>query len=95
MSASIVHAEITSISNAAYDDTAYVKLGFTAGWVQIHFVSGNDPIYFSFNGSENHGVVHDATKELQVTSIPVWTNEIWFKGGTGNEIIRYTATPRY
>ncbi|MCK5019293.1 MAG: hypothetical protein KAS32_19695 [Candidatus Peribacteraceae bacterium] len=94
MSGSIVHSEITSISNAAYDDVAYVQLGFTAGWIQIHFVSGNSPIYFSFNGSEDHGLVHDAANELQATTIPIVTNEIWFRGGTGNEVIRYTATPR-
>ena len=86
--------EITGKTNSNYDDDNVVEFGFSASFLQIHYVSGTNPIYYSFNGSEDHGKLYDSVGSIQTQMLNnVRQNKVWFRGGSGDEIIEVKAHP--
>lgn len=85
--------EITGIVSAAYGDAKQLQFGFQAFNVRIRYVSGSDPIFFSFSGDDDSGKVGFSagmsTEELFRDIGPV--NVIYFRGGDGSEIIAVEA----
>lgn len=84
--------EITGITNAAYGDAKKVELGFIPQAILIHLRVGTDPIYFSFGPSGgDDGVVGANQGYLQSIQMDISRNEIWFRGGSGDEEIQVWA----
>jgi hypothetical protein len=86
------HNVITGVDNAEYDDDHKYPLKLQSSSFSITFRSGTSPIFYSFNGSDDHGVVSDLPGYLQVKILEPWvTNQFWLKGGTGDEIVEVEA----
>lgn len=84
--------EITGISSAAYGDTKLFQFGFQARNVRIRYVSGSDPIFFSFNGADDSGKVGlSAGMPTEELFRELVTNVIYFRGGDGTEVIAVEA----
>ncbi len=95
MSFPMFHTVETGISNADYDDSHVYAFGFQSNTVQIHFRSGTGPIYYSFNGTDDHGVLNNATGFVQTQVLePFQANRLWLRGGDGTEIVEITALPK-
>lgn len=87
---------VTGMTNAGYDDDNRYGFGFTSDFFQIHYKSGTNPIYYSFNGSEDHGILDNAVGSIQTQILDSFrANEVWLKGGSGDEIIEITAHPKH
>jgi hypothetical protein len=92
MSADSYFEVITGIDNATYDDDHKYDLGRMSSFWSILFKGGTDPIYYSFDGKNDSGVVSDLAGYLQYQSLEPWvTNTFWLRGGTGDETVEVTA----
>jgi len=82
-------------SEPDYNDNDVVEFGFMSVAVQLNFRSGTDPVYFSFNGKDDSGVLHVAGGDYRQnqTFKPLRTNKVWFRGASGDEIVEVTALP--
>jgi hypothetical protein len=90
----IFYNAVTSITNSAYNDTVKSSFGFTSETIVVHYRSGSNPISFSFNGAEDHGVIGGSAGFIQTIVLqPFQAHEIWLKGGTGDEIVEIIVTP--
>ena len=86
--------EVTGKTNSGYDDDNYHKFGFQSSLVQLHYRLGTNPIYYSFNGSEDHGVLNNVAGSIQTQILNDFeANEVWFRGGSGDEEIEVIAHP--
>ena len=82
---------LTAITNATYGDSKKVEVGFTPEQILIHIRVGTNPIYFSFGGGEDHGVIGTTGGYIQSIQQDVSRNEIWFRGGSGDEVVQVWA----
>lgn len=95
MSLPMFFVSATGVSNAVYNDTKKYNFGFASRMVQLLFKSGTGPIYYSFNGSDDHGVLNNVAGSIQKQILePFRTNRVWLRGGDGTEIVEITATPK-
>jgi len=95
MSLPMFHEIATGGANATYDDTNQYLFDFTSRMVQLHFQSGTGPIYYSFNGSVDHGVLNDTPGSIQLQCLePHRANRVWLRGGDGTELVEITALPK-
>ena len=84
----------TGVSNSAYDDDHKYDFGFESSYLQLHYRSGTSPIYYSFNGSEDHGMLDDAIGFIRTQILNSFhTNEVWLRGGSGDEVVEIIAHP--
>ena len=93
MSADVYFEEKTTIDNSNYDDDHKYVLGnkSSTSW-SILYKSGTSPIFFSFDGTEDAGVVSDLPGYHQFQLLEPWvTTTFWLRGGTGDEIVEITA----
>lgn len=81
------YQEVTGISNSTYGDSSRIQFGFQSHLILINHRSGTNPIYFSFNGQDDHGVLHSGDGYIKSIEVPVVSSVIWFRGGTGDEIM--------
>lgn len=94
MSSPMYYEKVTGISNADYDDAHKYEFGFESNTVQIHFRSGTGPIKYSFNGSEDHGELNNASGFIQTQILePFIARKVYLKGGDGTEVVELTALP--
>ena len=85
---------VTGKTNSEYGDSVRYKFGFISSYLQLHYRSGTNPIYYSFNGSEDHGVLDNAIGSIQTQIFGDFsTNEIWLRGGSGDEAVEIIAHP--
>ena len=85
---------VTGKTNSDYGDDVKYEFGFPSGYVQLHYRSGTNPIYYSFNGSEDHGVLDNAIGSIQTQMLSDFcTGEIWLRGGSGDEAVEIIAHP--
>lgn len=95
MSLPMFFESATGVSNAGYVTTKKYEFGFTSRMVQLLFKSGTGPIYYSFNGNEDHGILNDIPGSIQKQILePFNTNRVYLRGGDGTEIIEISAIPR-
>jgi len=88
------HEIATGISNSGYNDTKKYEFDFTSKMVQLHLKSGTGPIYYSFNGSVDHGVLGLTPGDIQTQCLePHRANRVWLRGGDGTELVDITALP--
>lgn len=83
--------EQVSVIVTAYDETKKLEFGFIPERIIVTFVSGTGPVFFSFNGDEDHGVVGSSPFVTDRDLYPISRNEIWLKGTAGDEIVQVTA----
>jgi hypothetical protein len=92
MSSDVYFEEITGVSNSTYDDNHKYVIGRSSKYWSILFKNGTNPIYYSFDGTEDAGVVSDLPGYLQFKSLEPWvTNVFYLRGGTGDEIVEVEA----
>ena len=85
----------TGISNAIYGVAKRYQFGFVSGMVQLLFKSGTGPIYYSFDGTNDHGILNNTAGSIQKQILePFNTARVYLRGGDGTEIIEISATPR-
>lgn len=89
------HIKETGIDNADYDDDHRYQFGFSSNAIQIHFRSGTGPIFYSFDGQNDHGELNNLAGSIQTQVLqPFRANQIWLRGGDGTEIVEVYATPQ-
>jgi len=82
----------TAPNEASYVDDNVVEIDFTSIVLQLNYRTGANPVYFSFNGTDDHGVLAGAGGyRKEQTLDPLRVNKIWFRGGSGAEVIEVTA----
>lgn len=84
--------QAVSVSVTAYGDGLKLQFGFIPEFIVVSFVSGTGPVEFSFNGDEDHGQVGNPTSGYVLTmDMKISRNEMWLKGGAGDEVVNVTA----
>lgn len=79
----------------AYNDTTGLfAFGFTASTVVLNFRSGGAPVFFSFDGTQDHGVLYDALGYMKAIELNLRTNRIWVRGGDATTVLDIWATPK-
>lgn len=78
-------------SGSDYVDAQKLEFGFMAHIIYIHFREGTNAIKFSFNGQDDHVVVKDDSGYLQSVELTEDATEIWYSGGSGDEIVEVIA----
>lgn len=86
--------EVISIPAGAFVDAAKIDFGFTSQSVQLVFRTGTNPIFYSFDGSNIHGKLHNSAGYVKAQLLePFRANQIWFGNGSGDEIVELTVLP--
>lgn len=84
----------TTINNANYDDSHRYNFGLQSNGVQIHYRTGTNAIYYSFNGTDDHGMLNNIAGSIQTQLLePFHANSVWLRGGTGDEEVEVSAWP--
>jgi hypothetical protein len=93
MSINIDFKKVTGITESTYEDSGKTSFGVAVpNSFQIHYASGSNSIYYSFDGKDDHGVVGNDGGQIQTQIIePFNSNEVWLRGGTGDEVIHLTV----
>lgn len=88
--------EVINIPAGTFVDAAKIDFGFTSRIVQLVFRSGTNPIEYSFDGTNVHGKLHNTAGHVKSQILePFHANQIWFGGGSGDEIVELTVLPNY
>lgn len=79
---------------AAYNDTTGAfAFGFTASTVIINYRNGGAPLFFSFDGSEDHGILFNSSGYMKAIEMNIRTNRIWVRGGDAATVLDIWALP--
>jgi hypothetical protein len=83
-------------AGATYVDNRKYEFGFTANVIQIHYRAGTNPVYYSLDGKNDHGVLSNASGYLQTQILqPTRSNQIWLRNGSGDEVLEIMAQPSF
>lgn len=83
------------INNLTYGDDHRYQFGFLAKTVQIHYESGTGPIYYSFNGEDDHGILDNITGAIETQVLqPIRAATVYLRRdatGDGSEVVQIMA----
>lgn len=81
---------ITSATFTAVDSDHFAGFGFHTTGIRIRHLGGNNSIFFSFTGQEDHGQV-SPTGRVEVILEGVRASQIYLRGGDGTEDVEVSA----
>ncbi len=85
--------KVEVLTVTAYEDGQKLEFGFIPEHIRIEITAGDGPIYYSFNGSDDHGCVGSTTLNgfFGFIQMLISRNEIWLRGTLGTETVTVIA----
>ena len=87
----IFYDKITVQIGSAYSDDGRTTFGLQSKKVKLDFITGTGPVFFSFNGSTDHGEIGGPGLPESVDLPDFAANEIWFRSAGGGETVQVWA----